>query len=102
MNAPAAWRAAAGVVAHGGGYLTDTRTGEVYAVNATAFLVFEEACRGQGFDALVAALAQAHPDASREEIAVDVQDILSRFVKCGLLEVVHPGFLAPPSGKATP
>jgi hypothetical protein len=101
MSDPAAWRAGEGVVAHGRGYLTDTRTGEVYAVNATAFLVFEEACRGQGADAMVAALAQAHPDAPREEIATDVQDILAQFVQRGLLEAV-PGLATPSSGMATP
>lgn len=105
MTLVASWQAPDGVVAHGRDgkmYITDTRVGKVYAVNATAALIFERARGGDSLEVLVETLAQQHPDIAREELVADAQNILAQFTQCRLLTMTEEGLTVPSSAVPLP
>jgi hypothetical protein len=72
---------------NGRDYLVDTEGGALYEMNQTAAAVVAGLREGAGLPALVGGLRERHPDMPESEIQRDVEELISRFLEEGLLEM---------------
>jgi Transglutaminase-like superfamily/Coenzyme PQQ synthesis protein D (PqqD) len=75
----------AAACARGGGVLLDTRSGQWYAMNPTAHLLWREWHRTGDFDAAVRAVAVRHPGVRGERIRADAERLAADLTARGLM-----------------
>jgi Transglutaminase-like superfamily/Coenzyme PQQ synthesis protein D (PqqD) len=90
----------AAAAARGGGVLLDTRSGQWYAMNPTAHLLWQEWHRTGDFDAAVRTVAARHPGVRGDRIGADAERLAAELTARGLmtLEEAAGGLPGPPGG----